>query len=142
MKAEDARRKIALLRRVNTENGAGPAEAETARRLLKVLMDRYEIKPREVRAAAAPKTTARLTWIYWQELMNEFGLRLDQFGNRGSAAVGNNSKVYIRLDENRWWVEENRPGGRQQTTARNLGVESLRKYLKEHAPRGYSFFAR
>ena len=86
MKAEDARRKIALLRKVNTGNGAVPAEAETA--------------------------------------------------------VGNNSKVYIRLDENRWWVEENCPGGRQQTTARNLGVESLRKYLKEHAPRSYSFFAR
>ncbi len=141
MKAEDARRKIALLRKVNTSNGAGPAEEATARRLLKALMDRYEIKPREVRAAA-PTAPARLTWIYWQELCNEFGLRLDQFGNRGSAAVGNNSKVYIRLDENRWWIEETRPGGRNQTTARNLGVESLRKYLKEHAPRSYAFFGR
>ena len=141
MRAEDARRKIALLRKVNTSNGAGAAEAATARRLQKALMERYEIKAREI-PAAAPTTAARLTWIYWQELLNEFGLRLDQFGHRGSAAVGNNSKLYIRLDENRWWIEENRPGGRQQTTARNLGVESLRKYLKEHAPKSYSFYAR
>jgi len=110
MKAEDARRKIALLRRVNAENGAGAAEEATARRLLKALMDRYEIKPREVRAAA-PTSTVRLTWIYWQELMNEFGLRLDQFGHRGNAAFANHSKVYIRPDKDElyadaavWWL--------------------------------------
>lgn len=140
MTAEDAMRKIGLLRKINTDNGAVAAEAETARRLQKALMGRYAIKAREI-PAASPTTVSRLTWIYWQELLNEFGLRLDQFGHRGSAAVGNNSKVYIRLDENRWWIEESCPGGRQ-TTARNWGVESLRKYLKEHAPRSYTFFGR
>jgi hypothetical protein len=129
MTAEDALRKISLLRRVNTDNGAVAAEAETARRLQKALMERYAIKAWDI-PGASPPPASRLTWIYWQ----------DQFGNRGSAAVGN-SKLYIRLETNQWWIEEKFPGG-WQTTARARGLEPLRKYLKEHAPRSYSFFSR
>jgi len=139
MKTEDALRKIALLRRMNTDNGAAAAEAETAARVQKALMERYAITAENIFAVS--RTTSRLTWIYWQELLQEFGLRLDQFGHRGSATVVNNSKVHIRLDKNQWWIEERSPGG-WQTTARNWGVESLRKYLNEHAPRSYSFFSR
>ena len=140
MTAEDALRKVALLRRISTDNGAMAAEAETARRLQAALMTRYAIQRKDVQAAS-PTPVSRLTWTYWDQLLEDFGLRLDQFGNRGSAAIGNKSRVYIRLDENRWWVEANSPGSRQ-ITARNLGVESLRKYLKEHAPRTYTFFGR
>ena len=140
MTAEDALRKVALLRKISTDNGAVAAEVETARRLQQALMKRYAIKAQDIRAASGT-TVFRLTWIYWQDLLKEFGLRLDQFGNRGSVAVGNNSKLYIRLDKNQWWIEERSPGG-WQTTARNWGVESLRKYLKEHAPRSYTFFGR
>ena len=140
MTAEDALRKVALLRRINTDNGAMAAEAETARRLQAALMTRYAIERKDVQAAS-PTTVSRLTWTYWDQLLEEFGLRLDQFGNRGSAAIGNKSRVYIRLDENRWWVEASSPGSRQ-ITARSWGVESLRKYLKEHAPKSYTFFRR
>ncbi len=140
MTAEDARRKIALLRKISTSNGAVAAEAENARRLQKALMARYAIKGYDV-PPASPKTVPQLTWIYWEELLEEFGLRLDQFGHRGSAMVGNNRKLYIRLDKNQWWIEETL-AGRRQTTARNWGVASLRKYLKEHAPRTYTFFGR
>ena len=139
MRAEDALRKIALLRRISTDNGAVAAEVETAQRLQKALMERYAIKAWDI-PGASPPPVSRLTWIYWQELLDEFGLRLDQFGNRGSAAVGNN-KLYIRLSTNQWWIEEKFPGG-WQTTVRNRGLEPLRKYLKEHAPRSYSFFRR
>jgi hypothetical protein len=139
MTAEDARRKVGLLRRINADNGAVAAEAETARRLQTALMARYAIKARDI-PAASPTPASSLTWIYWQELLQEFGLRLDQFGYRGSASVGS-KKVYIRLDKNQWWIEETLPRGRQNT-ARNWGVESLRKYLKEHAPRTYTFFGR
>jgi hypothetical protein len=140
MKVEDALRKIALLRKVSTDKGAVPAERETAYRLQKVLMERYAINPRDV-PEAAPPTASRLSWSYWQELLDEFGLRLDRLGNRGSAAVGNNRKVHIRLDKSQWWIEERSPSG-LQTTIRNQGFESLRSYLKEHAPKSYSFFRR
>jgi hypothetical protein len=139
MTAEDALRKISLLRRVNTDNGAVAAEAETARRLQKALMERYAIKAWDI-PGASPPPVSRLTWIYWQELLEEFGLCLNHFGHRGSVAVGN-SKLYIRLETNQWWIEEKFPGG-WQTTARARGLEPLRKYLKEHAPRSYSFFSR
>ncbi len=132
MKTEDALRMIAL-RRKNTDNEAAAPEAETAAaaHLQEALMERYAITAQNIFSRT---TVSRLTWTYWQELLKEFGLRLDQFGQRGMAAAGNNSKVHIRLDKNQWWIEERFPGG-WQTTARNWGVESLRKYLNEHAPR-------
>ena len=140
MTAEDAMRKIALLRRISTDNGAVAAEAETAHRLQKALMQRYGIKAQNVPDASPTTAAFRLNWSYWEELLEEFGLRLGRLGNRGSAAVGN-SKVYIRLDKNQWWVEERSRVGRQ-ITARDRGIESLRKYLNEHAPRSYSFLKR
>ncbi len=140
MTVQDALRKIALLRKVSTDKGAVPAERETAYRLQKVLMERYAINPRDV-PETAPTTTFRLSWSYWQELLDEFGLRLDRLGNRGSVAVRNDRKVHIRLDKSQWWVEEKSSSG-WQTTVRDLGVESLRSYLKEHAPKSYSFFRR
>jgi hypothetical protein len=140
MTVQDALRKIELLRKISIDKGAVPAERETAYRLQKVLMERYAIKPLDI-PEAAPTTTSRLSWSYWQELLDEFGLRLDRLGNRGSVAVGNNRKVHIRLDKNQWWIEERSSSG-LRTTVRDLGIESLRSYLKEHAPKSYSFFRR
>ncbi|MGO9563674.1 MAG: hypothetical protein ACLPPV_13560 [Candidatus Korobacteraceae bacterium] len=140
MTAQDALRKIGKLRRINTDNGAMPAESETASRLQKTLMKRYAIKAHDI-PDASPTTVSRLSWIYWQELLEEFSLSLNHFGHRGSAEVGNNSKVYIRLDKSQWWSEERCRGG-WKTTARGSSVESLRKYLKEHAPKSYSLLRR
>ena len=140
MTVVDAERKIALLRKVNTDNGAMAAETENAARLEKALMERFAIKAEDV-PSARPPTVSRLTWTYWQELLEEFGLHLEIFGGRGSATVGDNNKLYIRLGTNQWWIEERSLGGRR-ATVRNLGVESLRKYLNEHAARNYSFFRR
>ena len=139
MTVEDALRKIELLRRISTDKGAVPAEVETAHRLQKALMKRYAIKAHDI-PDASPTTVSRLTWIYWQELLEEFGLCLNHFGNRGSAAVGKN-KLYITLDANQWWIAE-RFKSSWKTTARDRGFESLRKYLKEHAPRRHSFLRR
>lgn len=140
MTVEDALRKIELLRRISADKGAVPAERENAYRLQKVLMERYAIKAQDV-PDAPPPTASRLSWAYWQELLDEFDLRLNRLGNRGSAMVGNNSKVFIRLDKSDWWVDQKAPGG-WKTTMRDRGIESLRKYLKEHAPRSYSFLKR
>ena len=137
MTVEDALRKIALLRRVSEDKGALAAERETAHRLQKVLMERYEIKPQEVPEGPA-RTPFRLNWDYWRELLDEFDLRLTHFGGRGSAEVGKNMIVYIRLALNQWWIEERSPTG-WKSTIRDKGMDSLRAYLKEHAPKTYSF---
>ncbi len=137
MTVEDALRKIALLRRVSADKGAQAAERETAHRLQKVLMERYAIKAQEV-PEGPPTTPFRLHWNYWQELLDEFDLKLRHFGGRGSAEVGSNMIAYIRLATNQWWIDEKTPRG-WQTTVRDNGLDSLRAYLKEHAPRTYSF---
>ena len=137
MTVEDALRKIALLRRVSEDKGALTAEREAAHRLQKALMERYEIKPQEVPEGPA-RTPFRLNWDYWRELLDEFDLRLSHFGGRGSAEVGKNMIVYIRLALNQWWIEERSSTG-WKPTIRDKGMDSLRTYLKEHAPKTYSF---
>ena len=137
MTVEDALRKIALLRRVSEDKGALSAEREAAHRLQKALMDRYAIKPQEVPEGPA-RTPFRLNWDYWQELLDEFDLRLTRFGGRGSSEVGKNMIVFIRLATNQWWIEERTPTG-WKPTIRDNGMDSLRTYLKEHAPKTYSF---
>ncbi|MGA7870371.1 MAG: hypothetical protein WCA22_05670 [Candidatus Binatus sp.] len=136
MKVEDVLRKIVLLRRISTDKGALAAEKEAAHRLQKALTERYAIKPEDV-PDGAPTTAFRLNWSYWQELFDEFNLPLSHFGSRGSARVGNSSTVYIRLAANQWWAEE-KSAGRWQPTTRGQGVESLRDYLRVHAPKSYS----
>ena len=140
MTVEDALRKIELLRRVSADKGAVPAEREAAYRLQKVLMERYAIKAKDG-PDAAPANASRLSWSYWQELLDEFDLRLDRLGNRGSVTVGSILKVFIRLDKSDWWVDQKSPSG-WKTTVRDRGIESLRTYLKEHAPKSYSFLKR
>jgi hypothetical protein len=140
MTVEDALRKIALLRRISTDKGALAAERETAYRLQKMLMQRYAIKPQDV--GDGPKTRPfSLNWDYWKELLDEFGLSLTHFGGRGSAEIGKNIIAHIRLAANEWWIEERTPRG-CQITIRDRGFDSLRIYLKEHAPKSYSFLRR
>jgi hypothetical protein len=139
VRAEDALRKIGLLRRVKTENGALAAEADNAARLAKALMERYAIKADDI--PTAPQTpTFRMTWMYWQDLLHRFGLRLRHFGHRGNAGIGDDKIVYINLRTSQWWIEERTNGG-WQSSVRDWGVESLHKYLDQHA-RGYSLFRR
>ena len=140
MTVEDALRKIALLRKISTDSGALAAEAENAYRLQKALMARYAIKPQYIPDGAPTAAVSQLSWTYWKEVVEQFGLTLTRLGNRGSVAVGN-AKLFIKLEKNQWWVEERSPNG-WQTTARDRGMESLRKYLFDHAPKTYSFLRR
>jgi hypothetical protein len=139
MRAEDALRKIGLLRMVKTENGALAAEADNAARLAKALMERYAIKAEDV-PAASRSPAFRMTWIYWEELLHEFGLQLRHFGHRGNAAIGGDKIVYINLRTTLWWIERKCAGG-WQSDVRDWGVESLRTYLNQHG-RGFSLFRR
>lgn len=141
MTIEDALRKIEVLRRISADKGALAAEREAAYRLQKTLMARYAIQESNVpEAATRTAASPRLSWSYWEELFYEFDLRLNHFGSRGSAHVGT-SIAYIKLDTNQWWIEERSPNG-WKITVRDRGIESMRSYLKAHAPRSYSFLRR
>jgi hypothetical protein len=96
VRAEEALRKIGLLRRMKTENGALAPEADNAARLVKALMERYAIKAEDI-PAASQRSAFRMTWIYWQDLLRQFGLQLRHFGHRGNAAIGDDTIVYINL---------------------------------------------
>jgi Protein of unknown function (DUF2786) len=134
MTIEDALRKIRLLRQVKAENGASAAEADNAARMAKTLMERYTVKAESILTEQRP--AFRLTWVYWQELFNEFGLQFSHFGQRGNATIGHDRTVYVKLGTGEWRVEQRSNGG-SRISARDHGVESLRNYLKQHA-RGYS----
>ena len=124
---------------MKTENGALAPEADNAARLVKALMERYAIKAEDI-PDASQRSAFRMTWIYWQDLLRQFGLQLRHFGHRGNAAIGDDTIVYINLRTSQWWIEQQSRGGRQ-TSVRDWGVESLRTYLDQHA-RSYSFFRR
>ena len=70
----------------------------------KALMERYAIKAEDV-PAASRSPAFRMTWIYWEELLHEFGLQLRHFGHRGNAAIGGDKIVYINLRTSLWWIE-------------------------------------
>jgi hypothetical protein len=136
MKIEDALRKVRLLRRVNRENGASKGEVENATHLAQVLMERYALPPGDVVPEPAP--AFRLTWVYWQQLMDEFGVKLRHFGKRGNASLGDGRLIFIRLDSGQWQVQRTSPSG-WETIQRDWGVETLRAYLAKGGPRLYSF---
>lgn len=103
MKYEDALRKIRLLRQVKPENGSSEAEAESAAALVRTLMERFAVKPEETRPANGP--LFRMSWVYWDHLLAEFGLELEHFGKRGSARIGQDKKALIRLDTGEWRIQ-------------------------------------
>src|SRR5580698_1665661 len=138
LRAADILRKIRLLSEVNTKNGASAAEADNAQRLARALMDRYSIKAEEERPVSQ-RPAAKLTWVYWQELFNEFWLEFSYLGYRGSATIGHDRTVYIKLNTGQWSVEKRSNTG-TQIVARDIGLETMRKYLSAHA-RTYSFLS-
>jgi hypothetical protein len=138
VRAADILRKIRLLSEVNTKNGASAAEADNAARLARTLMDRYSIKAEEERPVSQ-RPAAKLTWVYWQELFNEFWLEFSYLGYRGSATIGHDRTVYIKLNTGQWSVEKRSNAG-TQIVARDVGLETMRKYLSAHA-RTYSFLS-
>jgi hypothetical protein len=139
MNAQDVLRKIELLRKVKPENGAFEPEAENAARLEKILMDRYAVRGEQI--PSAPSPARRMSWVYWEHLLDEFGFRLRHFGRRGNADIGGYRILYIKLDEGLWWVDEKTPAG-WNTPAKDRGVESLREYLTTNSARSYAFFRR
>jgi hypothetical protein len=135
LRIEDALRKIRLLLRLVPENGASEAEAETASRLVHALMERYSIGREDLRPVANPYN--RMTWVYWEQLLAEFGINLNRFGGRGSASLGSDARILIGLAAGQWQIEQTSPTG-WKIVVRDFGLESLRAYLAKYGPRTYS----
>ena len=135
MRIEDALRKIRLLRRLVPENGASEAEAETASRLVHTLMERYSIGREDLRPVATP--SSRMTWVYWEQLLAEFGINLNRFGGRASASLGSDARIQIRLAAGQWQIQQTSPTG-WKIVVRDFGLESMRAYLAKYGPRTYS----
>jgi hypothetical protein len=139
MKIEDALRKIRLLLTVSRENGSSEGEVRNAARLARALMERHGLTNGDLHPKPAP--VFRMSWVYWQHLMDEYGVRLRHFGKRGNASLGDGRLIFIRLDSGQWQVQKTSPGG-WETIQRDFGVESLRAYLMKSGPRMYSFARR
>jgi hypothetical protein len=136
MKVDDALRKIRLMRRITLENGCTPSETENAMRLTQALTSQFSVDEADVRPIVAP--SHRLTWVYWQHLLNEFGFELRCFGKRASASLSNAQHVLVvKLDSGKWHVQRMTPRG-WETELHGVGLDSLRKYLGKKAPRSYS----
>jgi len=98
-------------------------------------MQRYSIGTEEVHAVQSQRN--RMTWVYWENLLAEFGITLERFGGRGSASLGNGAAIIIRLADGRWHVQEMSAAG-WKIAVRDFGLETLRSYLANQGPRAYS----
>src|ERR1700687_2778969 len=137
MNREDALRTICALRNITLATGALPAEVENARRLLKRIAERFAIELEERQPQPRPEHCSAV-WNYWCFLLSEFRIEARRFRNRASGMMGTDRLIVIKLDTGEWQVQRVTPGG-YQTVVKHRGLESLRLYLRENAPRGYSF---
>ncbi len=131
----DAIRKIRQLRLVSRDRGAMPAEVDNARGRVRALMERFAM-PTE--APPEPRPQSRMSWVYWEHLLGEYGLELRRFGKRGNAQVGRDRRILIRLDSGHWRIERSAATAAGPLAA-GVGIESLREYLKREGPRYYAF---
>lgn len=136
MRIEDALRKIRLLRQVKAENGSSAAEAENAALLIRALMDRFAVKPEEVRPAN-DAAFGRMSWVYWDHLAAEHGLELAHFGKRGSVSISRDTQALIRLDTGDWRVQRGQNDA-TEVLATGKGVETFQTYLSRNGPRMFS----
>jgi hypothetical protein len=135
MKLEDALRKIRLLRRVKAENGASDAEAENAAAIIRTLMDRFAVKSEETRPSN--EGPFRMSWVYWDHVLDDHGLQLKHFGKRGSASISRDTQAIMRLDTGEWRVQRGHNGS-TEVVAQGRGVETFETYLSKNAPQMFS----
>ena len=132
MKLEDALRKIRLLRQVKAEHGASDAEAENASAIIRTLMERFAVKSEELRPSNE-MPFRRMSWVYWDHLLEEHGLELRHFGKRGSVSIGQDTQALMRLDTGEWRVQRGHNGS-TQVLAVGQGVETFQSFLSKNAP--------
>ncbi len=134
MNREDAVRRLRALRNLSKDEGAFPAEVESAKSLIRLLEDRYAISD------CGPTEEPPLVpdWPYWNWVLGEFGIEGRRFLKSASAILDETRIVIIRLDTGDWQVERRTRVG-YQVIAQNHNPESLRAYLRQNASRKYTF---
>ncbi len=135
MNLTDAIRKIRQLRMVSRDRGATPAEIENAESRVRALMERFAIS---TEAPPEPRPLFRMSWVYWEHLLGEYGLELRRFGKRGNAQIGRDRLIVIRLDSGHWRIQRS-AATTGAPLAAGVGIETLREYLKREGPRYYAF---
>jgi Protein of unknown function (DUF2786) len=136
MRLEDALRKVSLLHDYSVAKGAFEAEAESAANLAKRLMEKYAIAKPDARSNRE-HARKRQSWVYWDHLFDQFGLRLRHFARRGNAALPNGERVVPNLETGEWHVQKPSPTG-WLIVAHGHGLRSLGDYLARKVPRTYS----
>lgn len=134
MNREDVLRRLSALRNLSENEGAFPAEVENAKNLIRALEERYAID--EYTPPQEPPLVP--DWPYWNWILGEFGLEGRRFLKSASAILDPTRIIIIRLDSGQWQVQRKTRFG-YQIIAQNHNPESLRAYLRENAPRKYSF---
>jgi hypothetical protein len=134
MKREDIIRKIRAMRNITPESGATPAEVDLAKQFVGRMIQNYDIQLDEPRPSVPQRSSA---WDYWRSLLGEFRLEPHRAFNRASVMVGTDYRVIINLGTTEWQVQQVSAGNK--TVLKHKGMESLRSYLREKAPRTRSF---
>jgi hypothetical protein len=134
MNREDAQRRLRALRNLTEDKGAYPAEVECARKLIRMIEDRYQVDD----LPPEPQTRLVPDWPYWNWILSEFGLQGRRFLKSASANLDADRTIVIRLDTGDWQVQRKTRSG-YETIVHNYNPESLRAYLRQHAPRNYTF---
>ena len=135
MKREDAIRKIRAMRNITVENGATPAEVDMAKQFVDRMVRNYNIQLDEPRPNVPQRTSA--AWDYWRSLLEEFCLKPSRSFNRASVMMGADYRIIINLGTNEWHVQQVSTGNK--TVFKRRGMESLRSYLRDNAPKTYAF---
>lgn len=106
--------------------------------MTETLLREFAVEPEAVLPPAP--TIHRPSWVYWENLLSQYGLQLRRFGKRGSVTIASDRHMLlIRIDTGEWQAQKMGPGG-WQVVAREVGLDSMRNYLAKNTPRAFTFF--
>jgi hypothetical protein len=119
MKIEDALRKIRLLRRIIPENGALVSRPKPRLAWSKPSWSDILFGKEDVHLVATPRS--RMTWVYWEQMLADFGIALVALVRALAPRLGNDSLIIIRLAAGHWHVQQSSSAG-WKITVRDSGL--------------------
>jgi hypothetical protein len=135
MKIEDALRKIRLLRRIIPENGALVSRPKPRLAWSKPSWSDILFGKEDVHLVATPRS--RMTWVYWEQMLADFGIALDRFGARASASPRQRF-AYHYPPRSGALARAAIVVRRLETYSPRFWLECLRVYLAKYASQPYS----